>query len=174
MKIQFRDALRPDAQPVQLEARRQDDGIEVTLNGRRHLVTLRTLEQGQLLAHLDGHPVQVFSAQTDKLRLLALGPYRARLERLGDEKGARRGRSAGAEGGELSSSMPGQVLKVLVREGDSVSAGQTLVIVEAMKMEHEIKAPAAGRVKKVSCSEGAMVSPGVALLELEPVPTPQS
>lgn len=80
----------------------------------------------------------------------------------------RKGSRGGADDhGALTSSMPGQVLKVLVSEGQEVSKGQTLVVIEAMKMEHEVKAPNAGRVKKLSCTAGAMVSPGVPLVELE-------
>ena len=63
--------------------------------------------------------------------------------------------------------MPGQVLKVLVSVGDRVTKGQTLLIIEAMKMEHGIKAPHDGTIAALPFSEGEMVSPGAALVELE-------
>jgi biotin carboxyl carrier protein len=63
--------------------------------------------------------------------------------------------------------MPGKLLRVLVREGQSVTRGQTLVIVEAMKMEHAVKAPQAGRVAELKAREGDMVAPGTPLVRLE-------
>jgi biotin carboxyl carrier protein len=67
----------------------------------------------------------------------------------------------------LAAPMPGLVLRVLVREGDQVHTHQTLVVIEAMKMEHAIEAPHAGVVKKVHCQEGGRVSEGQLLIELE-------
>ena len=60
--------------------------------------------------------------------------------------------------------MPGRVLKVLVAEGDAVEAGQALVIVEAMKMENEVKARAAAVVDKVLVQAGATVEGNAVLL----------
>lgn len=67
----------------------------------------------------------------------------------------------------LAAPMPGLVLRVLVREGDQVHVHQTLVVIEAMKMEHAIEAPHNGVVKKVHCQEGGRVNEGQLLVELE-------
>ncbi len=67
----------------------------------------------------------------------------------------------------LAAPMPGLVLRVLVREGDQVHVHQTLVVIEAMKMEHAIEAPHDGVVKKVHCQEGGRVNEGQLLVELE-------
>ncbi len=67
----------------------------------------------------------------------------------------------------LTAPMPGLVLKVLVRPGDVVRAHQTLVVIEAMKMEHAVEAPHDGIVKKVHCAEGGRVTEGTPLIELE-------
>jgi propionyl-CoA carboxylase alpha chain len=63
--------------------------------------------------------------------------------------------------------MPGTVMAVLVAVGDRVSAGTTLVILEAMKMEHHISAPADGTVSDVHVTAGQQVENGAALLVLE-------
>ena len=62
----------------------------------------------------------------------------------------------------VRSPIPGRVVKLLVKAGDAVSAGQTLVVLEAMKMENELRAPRAGRVVDVDvrCTEGAAVESG--------------
>ena len=62
--------------------------------------------------------------------------------------------------------MPGKVIKILVRQGDVVKKNQGLVIVEAMKMENEIKAPRPGVVLKIATTVGSMANPGDVLIEI--------
>ena len=62
--------------------------------------------------------------------------------------------------------MPGIVLKILVKAGDVVQKGAPLVILEAMKMEHQITAGHDGKVVSVNCSEGELVHPGVELVTM--------
>ena len=62
--------------------------------------------------------------------------------------------------------MPGMVLKILVKQGDVVAKGTPLLILEAMKMEHQIVAGHEATVKSINCKEGEMVQPGVELVTL--------
>ncbi len=82
------------------------------------------------------------------------------------EPAARRRRSGGGDEGSLIAPMPGVVLQVRVAEGDEVSKGDVLMVVEAMKMEQPVKAPRDGVVSTVCFAEGDRVSPGDALVEL--------
>ena len=66
-----------------------------------------------------------------------------------------------------SAPMPGMVLKILVRVGDVVAKGEPLVILEAMKMEHQIVAPRDGTIAAINCVEGEMVQPGVELITIQ-------
>ena len=75
---------------------------------------------------------------------------------------------AGAETG-VTAPLPGVVAQVRVKEGEEVTARQTLVVLEAMKMEHQITAPYDGVVAKVSCEAGMQVTKGAVLLEMEPL-----
>jgi biotin carboxyl carrier protein len=75
-----------------------------------------------------------------------------------------RGVGAGGSAGILKSPMPGKVVKLLVSEGMEVTAGTPLVVVEAMKMENELVAEAAGTVKKVFVSAGDAVEGGARLI----------
>jgi 3-methylcrotonyl-CoA carboxylase alpha subunit len=68
--------------------------------------------------------------------------------------------------GGLSAPMSGSVVRVLVELGQPVETGQALLVLEAMKMEHSIRAPHAGRVGALHCSEGEMVAEGAVLVEL--------
>jgi biotin carboxyl carrier protein len=78
-----------------------------------------------------------------------------------------RARAGGASEAGLEAPMPGVVTRVLVQPGDAVKRGQPLLAVEAMKMEHLVRAPRDANVKAVKAGAGEMVKTGVALIELE-------
>ena len=70
---------------------------------------------------------------------------------------------APADGTEVKSPMPGTILSVNVKAGDSVKSGQVLMVLEAMKMENEIMAPVDGTIASVGVSQGASVESGALL-----------
>jgi len=72
----------------------------------------------------------------------------------------------GQAGSGLEAAMPGQVISVAVKDGDVVTKGQTLVILEAMKMELRVRAPHAGRVQRVLVKTGQVVERGQQLVEV--------
>ncbi len=81
----------------------------------------------------------------------------------------RRPRDASSAAGpaRLTSPMPGRVVRILARAGDAVAAGQPLVVVEAMKMENELRAPKGGTVIDVRVSEGASVDANTVVMVVE-------
>src|SRR5690606_5676268 len=81
-------------------------------------------------------------------------------------EGAGNRRKQASAPGDVSTSMPGNIVDVLVKEGDVVKAGQPVLITEAMKMETEIQAPIAGTVKAVHVAKGDRVTPGDLLIEI--------
>jgi acetyl-CoA carboxylase biotin carboxyl carrier protein len=66
----------------------------------------------------------------------------------------------------VNAHITGTVWKIEVKEGDSVTEGQTCVILESMKMEMPVEAPAAGKVEKIACTEGQAVNEGDVLLTI--------
>jgi biotin carboxyl carrier protein len=114
--------------------------------GASHEIALEPQGQGRLLVHVDGYTVPVS----------VLAP------------GRRRSASGGAEGAAgpaaIVAPMPGRIVKVLVAPGDVVTARQGLVVVEAMKMENELRAPRDGTVVEVRAREGAPVDANVVLV----------
>jgi len=70
-------------------------------------------------------------------------------------------------GGSVMSPMPATVVSITAAPGQAVTEGETLIVLEAMKMELPIKAPRTGVVKAVHCAKGDLVQPGVDLLELD-------
>jgi biotin carboxyl carrier protein len=82
---------------------------------------------------------------------------RSRQKAAGNEKGPR----------QIVAPMPGRIVRMLVAENSSVEAGQGIVIVEAMKMQNEIKSPKKGVIKRISAIPGAAVNPGDILAIVE-------
>jgi pyruvate carboxylase subunit B len=70
--------------------------------------------------------------------------------------------------GSLQAPMPGKILELLASEGDKVELGDPVAILEAMKMENELKAPCAGTIQSISVTTGASVEKNQILLEIEP------
>ena len=85
-----------------------------------------------------------------------------------DPRSRRRGGSrAGSDGPEdISAPMPGKIVKLLVADGDQVEEGQGLLVMEAMKMQNELRSPRAGRVDRIYATEGAGVESGAPLVRL--------
>jgi biotin carboxyl carrier protein len=87
----------------------------------------------------------------------------ARIDHAVPGAGAGRRRTAGVS--EVMSPMPATVVAMHVTPGQSVTEGETLIVLEAMKMELPIKAPRSGVVKAIHCAKGDLVQPGVTLIE---------
>jgi biotin carboxyl carrier protein len=89
----------------------------------------------------------------------------ARIER--EDATTTRGRTRRRSDAGVMSPMPATVVAINAAQGQSVKEGDTLIVLEAMKMELPIKAPKSGVVKAIHCAKGELVQPGVNLLELE-------
>lgn len=83
------------------------------------------------------------------------------------EKAKSSGTQDDAHGG-FTAPMPGKIIQVSVEDDQVVNAGDVLVILEAMKMEHRIQAPTAGKIKKIHVHENQLVEQGFTLLDFEP------
>jgi len=73
----------------------------------------------------------------------------------------------GADRQRISSPMPGRVVRLLAGEGEAVEAGQGVIVVEAMKMQNEMKAPKSGKLVLLAVNEGDAVGAGETLAEVE-------
>lgn len=82
-------------------------------------------------------------------------------------RGAVGGRSASRDQDALSAPMPATVVRIAVKSGDRVGAGDLLIALEAMKMELPIRAPRDGVIGAIHCQEGELVQPGTQLLDLD-------
>lgn len=162
---------------------------EVLIDGKAHRVEIARVD-GKIACRLDGREIDADAviAARDVLSLVIDGrAYEIKREHVagdlhlvigGDRYAAEvrdprsfRARKAAGTGTEgprkLVSPMPGKVVRVLLAEGTEVEAGQGVVVVEAMKMQNEIKSPKKGVVKKVLAVEGAAVNAGDGLAVVE-------
>lgn len=113
--------------------------------------------------------MKVYIAESDDGVFVHIGGHIVHFKKPGADNGGFGG--AGGDFGvkdEISTPMPGKVVKVIVSEGDHVEAGQSLVIVESMKMENEIRSPVAGEVVAVNFKDGDLVEPGQTIIRLNP------
>jgi biotin carboxyl carrier protein len=159
----------------------------VTIATGKHIVDVVDLPSGATQLHVDGRPIDVdvvpvagalsvrFGAQVvdlrtegrlPELRIVANGSrLQARVESERTASGERTAKASPSHGEKVSRSpMPGRVVKVLVVEGDAVQAGQGLVVLEAMKMENEVRARAAGTVAEVHVLAGTAVEANAKLV----------
>ena len=142
----------------------------LTVEGVRHEIDALTLEHGAVTMILDGasHSVE-FEDAGDEVAVLVKGQV-MRVDVADERRKRLRAAAAGfsVEGKQtILAPMPGKVVKVLVKPGDEVAEGQGLVVVEAMKMENELKSPKAGRVTEVMAKEGQAVEMNAKLCVVE-------
>ena len=156
------------------------DGATAIVNGERVSVNLQSIP---------GTPVQLVSIGEAMHRVTSrrqpqdgrgsyaidVDGFRYEVLALNERTRAIRDLSAKSEEASgpapLKAPMPGLVVRIGVAVGDIVAAGQALVVVEAMKMENELRAAAAGVVTAIRAVQGTAVEKGALLVELGPVPT---
>jgi biotin carboxyl carrier protein len=129
---------------------------------------VREPEPGVYSVLLDGRSYEARVEDTPAGLVVVIDGHRFEITVRDPRTLARRSGSAGGEGIQsVAAPMPGKVVRVLVGPGENVQAGQGLVVVEAMKMQNELKAPRAGRLKSLSAREGATVAAGEVLATIE-------
>ena len=135
---------------VELDAKKLPSGAYHVLWGNRSLELDLFADEDNWTVSLDGQSRE----------LLLLNDRKLAMRRS-------KGGAAGADGPDLNTPMAGKIVKYLVDSGDTVEAGQGVVIVEAMKMENELKAHRDGTVTDICAEEGAAVEVGATLLRIE-------
>jgi biotin carboxyl carrier protein len=143
------------------------NGRPVEIDPQR-LGSVREVEPGVFSVLLDGESFEVRVVPfREGLRAEARG-VSVTVEVQDPRNGGRRADAARGSGRQsVSAPMPGKVIRLLVQEGDTVETGQGLVVVEAMKMQNEMKALRPGRVVEVPVRDGETVGAGDTLVVLE-------
>jgi biotin carboxyl carrier protein len=139
------------------------DSISFTLNGKNFNFSLLHKDGNNLIFHGDKRVKAIVGSLNADGESMIMTQGREAVVSLQSKKMKK---SKGHVGG-LVSPMPGKIFKVIRPVGSTVTKGETILILEAMKMEHSIRADVDGKVKKISFKEGELVQGGVVLVELE-------
>ena len=152
-----------------LELEKAAVGWECRLDGQAVNIDAVIACRDVLSLLVDGHAYEIKREQTATDLRMWVGTTRFAVE-LRDPRSLRsRNQAAGDEKGprKISAPMPGRVVRLLVAENSEVEAGQGIIVVEAMKMQNEIKSPKKGIVKRILAIPGAAVNPGDVLAIVE-------
>lgn len=162
----------------QVRVERVHDAFEVDVDGQRYLVDSAPVDETTLSLLVRGETNE--SYEVGLAERATAGEFDVHLRagvvytRVNGGSASRLRRSSGADpfaaaGGiqQIVAPMPGRIVRVLVAPGEEVTARQALVVVEAMKMENELRAPRAGRVREVLAEPGTSVDSGRPLVVLE-------
>ena len=158
-----------DGQPHRLELEKGDGGWQCRLDGREIKVDAVVARRDVLSLLVEGHCYEIKREQTATDLHMWVGSTRYGVE-LRDPRSLQSRRNvAGDEKGpkKVVAAMPGRVVRVLALEKSEVEAGQGIVVVEAMKMQNEIKSPKKGIVQKLLAASGAAVNAGDVLAIVE-------
>jgi biotin carboxyl carrier protein len=156
-----------DGQAHAVEIERRAAGYRVTVDGNVWDVDARAVGSGLQSLLIGG--VSYLASVSGREGELAVGVggelYSVRVEEAARFALRTRGGAAGARGGQvLKAPLPGKISHVAVKPGDTVTRGDTLLVIEAMKMENEFKAATAGTVSEVHVTAGQAVNPGDVLV----------
>lgn len=161
--MEFQYEYAGKSYPVNIK--REDDGYKIFIGENEHIVTSREIKPGFLLLSIDGRPAKISLATEGNQRHIFFNGAVYRFTRSEGRK--RKKADDGIASPEITSPISGKVVKVNADPGSEVSGGQTLMTIEAMKMEYQIKAPYGGKVRAVNFREGDQVDIGVVLIIME-------
>ena len=159
-----------DGQSLRVEIEKRDRVWACKVDGHEYEVdaALTAREVMSLLVNGKQYETKREHSLSGDLHLV-IGSERFAIE-VRDPRSLRSRRAGGAADHgpqKLLAPMPGKVVRILVAEGDEVEKGQGVIVVEAMKMQNEIKSPKKGVVKKIATTEGATVNAGDPLVVIE-------
>lgn len=165
-------------QTLKLKLNSSEQTIDIARQGETLQVIVDGIERRVWIRHHHGHTVVLDVEQaggsTQRLRVVgtAAGDQRQvwiNGRMLNYERARPQRQTAAAADSSLASTIPAVVAQILVAPGDSVQAGDKLILLESMKMVIPIQAPYDGRVQQINCTVGDSIAAGIPLLELEQI-----
>ena len=158
MKVNF------DTQTLELTPAGSDKSYRVIVEDKTFDVEIIRVENGRLDLLIENERVTAYVSSDGEKRWVTINGQTFVLTKSSGAKPRRMGHDHASE---LAAPMPGQVRSVNVSEGEAVTKGQTLLVLEAMKMEIRIQAPRDGVVKKIFVKQGQTVEREQILIEIE-------
>jgi len=158
-----------DGAPLEIELSRAERGvIQAEISGEKYVLDVQTVEPGVYWLHWKDRSIEVSVTPNADSYAVSVDGQRIDVEIIDSRAALRKAAQHGHPGTiELRAPMPGKVVKVLVSEGAAVEMNQGLLVIEAMKMQNEIKSPKTGTVRKLGVQEAAAVNAGDLLAIVE-------
>jgi len=154
-----------------VELMRSGTAWQCRLDGRELPLDAVFLREGVLSILIDGKSYEVKQESTGAENNIVVGRsgarFRAGVRDPRSLRSRRRGEDSAQGVKKLAAPMPGKVVRILAPAGTEVESGQAVLVIEAMKMQNELKSPKRGKVKKINVAEGAAVEAGQVLAEIE-------
>lgn len=164
METGTKQEISIDGQEVSISTTRKGNVFEVAQPEGRSTVEVRAIVGNEAQLVVNGRSIQVpFLRVGNQIQFLYDGEHYVVEVSEGATPARKRSRQQ-----SMAAPMPGVVLKIFAGIGDVVTKGSTLLILEAMKMEHPITATYDGTVRALHCKAGDLVQPGVELIEIQP------
>ena len=141
---------------------------KIKINGNNYNVTIDEVEDNVAKVEVNGTPYNVeFEKPISKPKTISVVNKPAAAPAAGPAPASKPAAApAAGNGATVNSPLPGVVLEIKVKDGDKVTKGQTIIVLEAMKMENEIFAPCSGSVAQVLVSKGSTVDTGTPLVTI--------
>jgi biotin carboxyl carrier protein len=139
--------------------KRSGDCILASLNGREYPVHFSVINEDEILLNIGGKIYNSLIDSNSSAYLVYLNGKSYRWEKKSASKILKENKTITSIK-DINTSMPGRIVKILLKEGDEVKEGQPVLILEAMKMQNEIKSPQSGKLLRIKPKTGDSVEAG--------------
>jgi biotin carboxyl carrier protein len=157
-----------DGQTLELEIDNGGSRIEASVGGRHYVLESRNVEPGVYWFNWNNRSIELSVTPSVDAYVVSVNGHQSSVEILDTRSALRKTAQLGHSGEvELRAPMPGKIVKILVQEGAAIEANHGVLVMEAMKMQNEIKSPKAGVVKRIAVAEAAAVNSGELLAIVE-------
>ena len=159
-----------DGKSFDLELVRSSDGqrIEAQIDGKKYDLHVQAVEPGVYWLAWNHRSIEISVSPNGDAYVASVDGHRMNDEIVDARTALRKAAQHGHAGTvELRAPMPGKIVKVLVHEGATVETNQGLLVIEAMKMQNELKSPKKGTIRKIGVKETAAVNAGDLLVIVE-------
>lgn len=148
-----------------IDVEKNEDGFKIKYLDKTFDVIAEELKPGYFQMKLNNNIYRFFVSTEGEKRFVFINGDIFRINKL--KVLPREAKKEGKDKGDLKSPISGKVIRVLVEVGENIKENQPLMIIEAMKMEHQVRAPFPGQVKKINFKEGQQVDVGELLMDVE-------
>ncbi|MBD3413283.1 MAG: biotin/lipoyl-binding protein [Candidatus Aminicenantes bacterium] len=144
----------------------QDGYLQISVNKKSYLVSAEFVSGEEILLKINGKVYDVIVSKNSNSYDICMTGKSIRVDKKSPFQ-LIKNRADTTKKAEVKTSMPGRVVELLVQEGRAVKHGEPVLVLEAMKMQNEIKSPRSGQVKKICPKEGESVEAGAVLFTIE-------